>query len=197
MSPRSKKQFEELRDVSKNTIEETALELFGHQGFKNTSIAQIALKAGISKGLIYNYYSSKADLLRALITGAMSKGDDILDMNSLESLSPEEVLNQIVDAAYLLIKENQAYWKLLTSLSFQADVMEELREIIHAKARQGTAFIIPFFEKLGYPDPESQAFLFGATLDGIGLHFITLGKDYPLEKSIETFKKTYCKPFHS
>nr|MBP9744851.1 helix-turn-helix transcriptional regulator [Saprospiraceae bacterium] len=56
MSPRTKEQYTELRSQSKSIIEAAALELFGHQGYMNTSIAQIAQKAGVSKGLLYNYY---------------------------------------------------------------------------------------------------------------------------------------------
>ena len=63
MSPRSAKQFDEIRKQKKELILESALELFAENGFHATSISQIAKKAGISKGLIYNYFESKNEIL--------------------------------------------------------------------------------------------------------------------------------------
>lgn len=46
-----------------------ALEVFSERGVKDTSISQIAEAAGIGKGTIYEYFSSKEDLIfKALIT---------------------------------------------------------------------------------------------------------------------------------
>lgn len=59
MSPRSNEQLDELREQRKAEILEAALALFARQGFHNTSIEQIRKKAGVSKGLIYNYFEKK------------------------------------------------------------------------------------------------------------------------------------------
>ena len=50
MSPRTKDQFEEIRNKSRENIEKIALELFAIKGYHATSVSQIAEKAGISKG---------------------------------------------------------------------------------------------------------------------------------------------------
>ncbi len=49
MSPRTKAQFEEIRQKSRENIENIALELFALKGYHATSISQIAKKAGISR----------------------------------------------------------------------------------------------------------------------------------------------------
>jgi len=67
MSPLSKEKIEEKRAASINKIFGASLELFSKQGFQSTSISQIARKAGISKGLIYNYFESKLELLEKLM----------------------------------------------------------------------------------------------------------------------------------
>ncbi len=48
-------------------ILEAAGKLFFHFGFKKTSIDEIAAEAGIGKGTIYNYFSSKKELFKKLI----------------------------------------------------------------------------------------------------------------------------------
>src|SRR3954465_7990063 len=43
-----------------------ALELFGERGYHATSIADIGLRAGISKSVLYHYFGSKAGLYEAI-----------------------------------------------------------------------------------------------------------------------------------
>lgn len=52
-----------MNKKNKNTrILEAAFTLFSESGYKNTKIADIAAKAGIGKGTIYEYYDSKEDI---------------------------------------------------------------------------------------------------------------------------------------
>ena len=43
-----------------------AEELFAAQGFAKTTVDEIARRAGVSKGLVYDHYDSKEELLRAV-----------------------------------------------------------------------------------------------------------------------------------
>jgi len=65
--PRTEKQFEEIREFRKAMIMDVALELFANEGYYPTSISKIASKAGISKGLMYNYFKSKEVLITVMI----------------------------------------------------------------------------------------------------------------------------------
>ena len=53
------------KDQKKRQIALVALELFAEHGFGQTSMSQVAAAAGISKGAIYLYFESKADLTTA------------------------------------------------------------------------------------------------------------------------------------
>ena len=55
--PRSPSENERIRQMAKLKILETAMDLFIHQGYHATSISDVAKQAGISKGLLYNYFS--------------------------------------------------------------------------------------------------------------------------------------------
>ena len=50
------------RDVPKRLLE-VATKLFADQGFESTSVQSIVDKAGVTKGAMYHYFSSKDDLL--------------------------------------------------------------------------------------------------------------------------------------
>ncbi|WP_251555125.1 TetR/AcrR family transcriptional regulator [Neobacillus muris] len=52
-----------IQENRKKQILDVALALFDQQGYTNTTIADIAQAAGISKGLIYRYFDTKADIL--------------------------------------------------------------------------------------------------------------------------------------
>lgn len=197
MSPKTTIQNESLRQRSMTLIEETALQLFGHQGYANTSISQIAQKAGVSKGLLYNYYQGKDDLLKSIVLAALTESDHIINTQSILDKSSEQVLIDIVDKAIDMAINNRAYWKLITSLALQDDVMDELGDYVKNKGEANIEILEPLFRDLGYPDPRGQVHLFAASLDGIILQFMTLSDEYPMKQVLENMKKTFCKSYQS
>lgn len=56
---------EQKKQETKAAIMEAAITLFGDRGYENTSIAALARAAGVGKGTIYSYFSSKSDILLA------------------------------------------------------------------------------------------------------------------------------------
>jgi AcrR family transcriptional regulator len=56
-----------LKDEVKERIDRAALELFAEKGYGNTTMAEIAGRAGISVGNIYLYYKKKESLFKAVI----------------------------------------------------------------------------------------------------------------------------------
>lgn len=54
---------EALVQRRRSQIIAAAVELFSHQGYYNTTIQDVARKAGVSSGLIYQYVSDKEDVL--------------------------------------------------------------------------------------------------------------------------------------
>jgi AcrR family transcriptional regulator len=58
---------------AKSKIEETAQRLFVEQGVAETSIREIAHKAGVSQGAMYNHYESKEELAWSLFSNSFSE----------------------------------------------------------------------------------------------------------------------------
>ena len=69
--PRTAEQFEDMREASKEMLIQAALELFARYGFEKTSVRMIAEKAGVSLGLLYNYFESKETLLVTIFERGM------------------------------------------------------------------------------------------------------------------------------
>ena len=60
---RSKKNY----DTNRETLIKIALDLFLEKGYENTTVSQIMKVASLSKGGMYHYFSSKEDILNAVI----------------------------------------------------------------------------------------------------------------------------------
>lgn len=64
MASKFKKQLTETRRAF---IMKAAIEVIAEQGFQNTTIKQIAARAEVADGTIYNYFKNKDDILLAII----------------------------------------------------------------------------------------------------------------------------------
>ncbi|HEY1224215.1 MAG TPA: TetR/AcrR family transcriptional regulator [Brevundimonas sp.] len=53
-----------------------ALEVFAARGFQAARLEEVARRAGVSKGALYLYFETKADLFRAVVTDAVSPNLD-------------------------------------------------------------------------------------------------------------------------
>ena len=49
-----------------------------------------------------------------------------------------------------------------------------------------------FFESNGYEDPEIEALLLGAILDGVGFHIMLDPENFPIDKVKDKLIKMYC-----
>ncbi len=172
MAPKTKEQFEAIRRRSRESIQAAALRLFAERGYHNTSISQITREAGVSKGLVYNYFESKQALLKAIVQEAVALMESQL-MNDLGPTgTPYEQLEQLTRKSVQMVTEDLQYWKLLTSLTFQTDVVQEIRNYLQQKQEEAMGFMIALFTRLGVEAPEREAYFYGATMDGMILHYM-------------------------
>jgi len=192
MSPRTEEQYKLIREEKKAQIREASLELFVKEGYHGASISKIAKKAGISKGLLYNYFASKEDVIRNLLEDGIDKMVESLDMNKdgvLESHELEYYIHDIFDK----LKENPGFWKLYFNISLQPDIYDLVKEKITELLDPLYQMAINYFERQGFDDPQTETLIFAALLDGIGFHFIMDPENYPIEKAKNTLINRYVK----
>jgi len=73
----------QLIEARRNLIIDAAIEVVSEQGFQRTTIKQIASKAGIADGTIYNYFKNKEDILTGIV--ARLSEAEAADMNLAEA----------------------------------------------------------------------------------------------------------------
>ena len=104
MSPRTEAQFEEIRQNRRQQIMEVALEVFASDGYHKASISKISSQAGISKGLLYNYFESKEDLLLQTLVEGTERLHRIFQNIEDELDTPEELM-LFIKGSFEIIKK--------------------------------------------------------------------------------------------
>ncbi len=191
MSPRTPEQFKEIREEKKALIMQTALEVFAEKTFQGASVSMIAQKAGISKGLLYNYFSSKEDLLKQIIYQVWDNFVVLFESKSTDSFN-EADFEEIINISFDMLKSDYKFWKLYISLIMQPAAIKFLEEKIPEFMEQYLNLYVNYFKKKGVKDPIAEARLLGAVLDGVSLNYILDPDTFPLENVkklvIEKFK---------
>lgn len=183
--PRSPEQFDNIRKQKKQLIMDTALELFAENGFHSTSISQIATKAGISKGLTYNYFKSKNDVLGNIMDQGFDEIYDNLDINKDGILTNEDYV-YFIKQNFKLLRTNMKHWKLFFSLILQPKVSESFSNKYEEKAAPIFKLFYEFIEQQGSKDPESDFMAIAAMLEGAFLYCVAAPDFFPMEKMEES-----------
>ena len=192
MSPRTEIQFEEIRKEKKKLIMDTALELFAEQGFHSTTISQIAKKADISKGLLYNYFESKEALLQEILNESIDIIWRYFDPNKDGILTKEEFF-YFIHQSFDVVKTNQDHWRLYSALMFQPNVFKLLEHNFDDLGQNIVKMLLSFFQTFGCDDPEGEILIFTSMLKGAVVQYLASPKAFPIklfeEKIIAHYKQ--------
>jgi len=184
MSPRTNEDFEAIRKERKAEIQETAMKLFAEKGFENTSISQIAKTAGISNGLLYNYFESKEKLLEEMIFEVLENlFPKAIELFKKEE-DPKKGLRALIDFNKKLMTENLDFWRLYVRLYVQVHRYPNIAARTVQLVADYSKEMFILLKKLGYENPEIPAYRLGYMLDGIGLNFVNF-PNYPLDAMLD------------
>lgn len=180
MSPRSSKQFEQIRQDKKKLIMDTALELFAENGFHATSISQIAKKAKISKGLTYNYFESKTDMLDEIVDEGFHAIHDLFDPNHDGILTEEEFVG-FIEKSFDIVKKDHRRWKLYFSLMLQPVVADNFSTKYSEAAEPMMRMMYEYIANKGSVDPEGDLMIISAMIEGAFLYAIVAPEIFPID----------------
>ncbi len=171
MSPRAVDQNRQMRERSSAAIRRAALDLFVEKGFHSASVAEIARRAGVSKGLIYNYYPSKDDLLQELMEDRLREAAATY-AGVPEGVSAQEKLRYIVDSSVEQFLKKPELYRLYFSLLLQPGTTPALRRAEEAFAPEFArilARLVALFSESGSDAPPVDALVFQSALNGLAL----------------------------
>lgn len=189
--PRTKAQYEEIRKSSRQKILDAALEVFAKQGYYSSTVDAIAKTAGISKGLLYNYFKSKEDVLQELMVGMMEAlMCEYMPLKPNEKFTRDDII-QFINVGIDLVLEKPHYWKLYFSVALQPDVMSIVFTKMMEMGQPYMIAMIEYFKEKGVENPEVMMRYFSAVMDGIQFHCMLDPKSFPAEE----VKKLLIKQF--
>lgn len=129
----SNKKTEERRErraaARRNQVLDAAAGVFAEKGFARATTKEIADRADISEGTIYNYFESKADILLALtdrLSGMMPLGE-VLDLSAFGD--PADALRALLQFKYTLTRKKvKVIRAILSEIMIDSEVANRYRE---------------------------------------------------------------------
>jgi AcrR family transcriptional regulator len=177
--------------TNKELILDTALQLFGEQGYDGTPTSQIAKQAGVSEGLIFRHFGNKSGLLTAIMEAGMAHIAATMESYSRPATDPREAILQHIERSLTTIQEQEKFWRLATKVRFQASV----QAIAGAQFEEVNRFVVgqltDNFQRLGAETPKQEALLLFAQIDGVCLHWLQAPADYPLDSMKKLLLEKY------
>jgi AcrR family transcriptional regulator len=181
MAPRTSEQFERIREDRKQKLIDAAFHVFAEETYHSASVSKIAKEAGVSKGLLYNYFDTKEDLLRAIMSNLMAEILQYFDFSNDAPLTDESVSDWIKKSLYI-VKDDVKRWRFYTSLSMQPDVTPIFMEMATGEIQKFMESFVAYFSSKGVEDPVTYMRYCSAIVDGIQLHVMLDPENFPIEK---------------
>ena len=178
MSPRSEEQNQQIREEATRAILRGAMEVFAEKGFHGATTAEVAQRAGVSKGLVFNYFRSKDELLQAVLEQRLTDA-----VGALAELPPPEtgraMLRAVVELWPEYARAHADVHRLYLSLLLQPGSSPAIERAAATLKPQIERFYGTFevaFRASGSPDPRADSMLFNAALSGMLLTLIVQPK---------------------
>src|SRR5262245_36186733 len=119
---------------TREKILETAARLFSTNGYRATSLAQVARAAHVSKALILWYFDSKEQLFHVALQHFLTPYE--IDDQVLIGLSESEQVDKLIDDYYDFIAEHLYSVKFVLGQVARGDensqeLVEHMRELYH------------------------------------------------------------------
>lgn len=177
------------QDNKKQDIIEAALGLFATQGYASTPVSLIAKTAGVSQGLMYNFFASKEALLREMIR--LGAEDIAGSMQGYETITnPKDAIRTHVLKTVEIIQQHKEFWRLLHAIRLQGLVIRTVEDQFQQITATVTATFEKVFKKLKYPNARLEAVLFLTQIDGLVILYLQ-DETIPLKKLAQQLINRY------
>ena len=82
---------------SRRSILKASRKLFSAQGYDETMIEEIALKAEVSKATVYNYFPNKESLLTGIVDEVLDRVEELLDSDFVQCADSLQRLRRVLE----------------------------------------------------------------------------------------------------
>lgn len=186
-----------IEEKRRTQIVDIAIETIATQGFSQASLAEIAKKAGISKGVISYHFDGKEELVEEILRSLMRKPADFVKERVSRAAAAAEKLRAYVEANFDFMKANRVGYVALVDLWGQRD---SGRNSLNADAYEPSRHYLAHILEEGQRRGEMRAFPVMATasliqgaIDGVMLQWVLDEKAVDLDVARdEVVKMVLC-----
>lgn len=170
-----------MKENSKEHLLQVAMQLFAQRGYDATPISLIAKTAGVSQGLLYNYFESKTALLRAIFERSFEQIQQSMQGYADAQLAPADALQMHLQSTFAIVAKQSVFWRLFHQLRLQGDVLAEVAPMLPAFVGFVEMQLTQLFERLQMPQPQQRAQLLFALIDGLTARYLLDNKAIDFE----------------
>ena len=189
------------KEQRKSEIALMAMEVFGRKGFEKATIQEIAEQGGIGKGTIYQYFSTKEEILNEISRMMFTEMERSLGAALLKSTDPIEKIEAIVrtslgvappfEPVFIIYME---LWRLGLTSGRYSEFMETFKNFLNNFAKT-IAEIVEDGKRKGVfiqdVDSEGLAMSFFAALDGMYMYSMFFQGGFDLQAAADAFLKNF------
>lgn len=190
---------EEYKEQKKKQLLDSAMACFAEKGYQAATIDDIVSHSGMSKGAVYNYFTSKEDIYLTLLEEATKNSFEIYHQRFTPKMSASEKLKQLftINASLPFHEEEKRKWvgvqlEFWINASRNPELKEKMLRRLHLY-RKLAQDIIQEGQNTGEfrKDVNSEVLAESCwvILDGAFLHALVAGEDYPYKDLFSLHEK--------
>lgn len=181
--PRTQEENDRIRQAAKESIRTAAMEIFIEKGYHDAAIEEIAQRAGVSKGLIYNYYKGKEELLADMVKKRIEDINHVMQIAAALD-SPTEQLIHIIEGALNNVKQHPKVYKFYLHLQTQPEkdkILAKYSKMLNEAMAEQFEVQCGMFAKLEGTNMRLKSLYFSSVLHGSMLMISTYPDGYPVD----------------
>jgi AcrR family transcriptional regulator len=191
---------EQYKEEKRNQIIESALKCFGEKGYQATIIDDIVKDSNISKGAIYNYFTSKEEIyLQLLQINTNTFFDEVAQENALLKSAKEKLINIFRRfKSQDLSEETQQGRRVYIEFWLYGSRQDDLRVILEERYNKFIDYIDSIIrdgqsagEFKKDIDPQNISRIFWGIRDGNVLHYSFLGNEQQYRNTWDTIEEMF------
>lgn len=180
-----------LKDLRRGQLVSAAVEVFAQKGFHEAKMQEIADKAGVGKGTIYEYFSTKDDLFLAVYDSWMDEFEAAMQHAESAAMTPISKADALIETTISFYEKHSAHAAILLEFwahalrSEDAHFLSRIREMKETLAALGAKVTKQLVALKAFTPVDIDSFtrLELGMSDGIFLQWILDGKRYPLREA--------------
>ncbi|MBD3319472.1 MAG: TetR family transcriptional regulator, partial [Chitinivibrionales bacterium] len=143
-----------------------ALALFGTRGYHTSSVEMIAQTAGVSKGMVYNYFRSKEEILEAVIFEKMREIEESF-RTRITAREPKQMLREFITMGLSIAQDDPEYWRFYWSTILHPGLPDSIKNRVMGLFGAFVGQFEVLLRMNGIPRPELEARILMPMLDAI------------------------------